>query len=124
MKKHYFIFAFLILTSCGVKQTQNLLSSGNYDLAIDNAISNLRTNKDKKGKQDYVYLLEEAFAKAKERDLNAINLLAKDTNPAQLEKISRERVRDELVRILTDQDLEMAAHNDAVLARFNEEARN
>nr|WP_315165705.1 hypothetical protein [uncultured Flavobacterium sp.] len=78
---------FLLICSCGVKQTQNLLSSGNYDQAIDNAVSNLRTNKDKKGKQDYVYLLEEAYAKAKERDLNAINLLAKDANPAQLEKM-------------------------------------
>lgn len=78
---------FLLVSSCGVKQTQNLLRSGNYDQAIDNAVSNLRTNKDKKGKQDYVYLLEEAFAKAKERDLNAINLLAKDANPAQLEKM-------------------------------------
>ena len=78
---------FVLISSCGVKQTQNLLSSGNYDQAIDNAVSNLRTNKDKKGKQDYVYLLEEAFAKAKERDLNAINLLVKDANPAQLEKM-------------------------------------
>jgi hypothetical protein len=43
-----------------VKQTQNLLSS-NYDQAIDNAVSNLRSNKRKKGKQDYVILLEEAF---------------------------------------------------------------
>jgi hypothetical protein len=87
MKKHYFLLAFIILTSCGVKQTQNLLSSGNYDEAINNSISNLRTNKDKKGNQDYVYLLEEAFAKAKERDLNSINLLEKDKNPANFEKI-------------------------------------
>ncbi len=86
MKKHYFIFAFLILTACGVKQTQNLLSSGNYDEAINNSISNLRSNKDKKGNQDYVYLLEEAFAKAKERDLNAINLWEKEKNPANFEK--------------------------------------
>lgn len=78
---------FVLISSCGVKQTQNLLNSGNYDEAIANAVSNLRTNKDKKGKQDYVYLLEEAFAKAKERDLNTINLLAKDANPAQLEKM-------------------------------------
>ena len=78
---------FVLISSCGVKQTQNLLSSGNYDQAIENAISNLRTNKDKKGKQDYVYLLEEAFAKAKERDLNTINLLTKEANPAQLEKM-------------------------------------
>ena len=88
MKKIILFLSFSILVcSCGVKQAQNLLSSGNYDQAIDNAISNLRTNKDKKGKQDYVYLLEEAFAKAKERDLNALNLLAKDANSAQLEKI-------------------------------------
>lgn len=87
MKKHYLIFAFLILTACGVKQTQNLLSSGNYDEAINNSISNLRSNKDKKGNQDYVYLLEEAFAKAKERDLNAINLWEKEKNPANFEKI-------------------------------------
>ena len=88
MKKITLLLSFFILFSaCGVKQTQNLLSSGNYDQAIDNAISNLRTNKDKKGKQDYVYLLEEAFAKAKERDLNMISLLAKDANPTQLEKM-------------------------------------
>ena len=88
MKKITLLLSFFVLiSSCGVKQTQNLLSSGNYDDAINNAVSNLRTNKDKKGKQDYVYLLEEAFTKAKERDLNAINLLAKDANPAQLEKI-------------------------------------
>jgi hypothetical protein len=86
MKKIYLIFAFIILTSCGVKQTQNLLSSGNYDQAINNSISNLQSNKDKKGNQDYVYLLEEAFAKAKERDLNTINLLEKDNNPANFEK--------------------------------------
>jgi hypothetical protein len=78
---------FILVSACGVKQVQNLLSSGNYDQAIENAVSNLRTNKDKKGKQDYVYLLEEAFAKAKERDLNSINLLAKHANPAQLEKM-------------------------------------
>lgn len=87
MKKHYFIFAFLILNACGVKQTQNLLSSGNYDQAINNSITNLRSNKDKKGNQDYVYLLEEAYVKAKERDLNSINLLEKEKNPANFEKI-------------------------------------
>ncbi len=78
---------FILISSCGVKQTQNLLSSGNYDQAIDNAVSNLRSNKDKKGKQGYVYLLEEAFAKAKERDLNTITILTKEANPAQLEKL-------------------------------------
>lgn len=87
MKKIILFLGFIIISSCGVKQTQNLLSSGNYDDAITNAVSNLQTNKDKKGKQDYIYLLEEAFAKAKERDLNTLNLLAKDANPAQLEQM-------------------------------------
>lgn len=88
MKKLSFIFTLLILISCsGVKQTQSLLSSGNYDEAINNAVSNLRTNKDKKGNQDYVYMLEEAFVKAKERDLNTLSLLEKENNPANYEKI-------------------------------------
>ena len=76
-----------LITSCGVKQTQNNLASGNYDAAIDIALSNLRSNKDKKGKQDYIYLLEEAFAKVKERDLNTISFLKKENNPSNLEKI-------------------------------------
>lgn len=87
MKNHYLIFVFLILNSCGVKQTQSLLSSGNYDEVINNSIAHLRSNKDKKGNQDYVYLLEEAFAKAKERDLNTVNLLEKENNPSNAEKI-------------------------------------
>jgi hypothetical protein len=44
-----------------------MLTSGNYDDAIDNAISSLKSNKDKKGKQDYIYLLEGFRQK---RDLN------------------------------------------------------
>lgn len=82
-----FSFLFILFSACGVKNTRNMLVSGNYDEAINNAISNIGTNKDKKGKQDYVYMLEEAFAKAKERDLNSISLLTKDGNPAHLEKI-------------------------------------
>ncbi|UQD56871.1 hypothetical protein [Flavobacterium sp. K5-23] len=88
MKKTILLLSLIVLIlSCGVKQTRNMLTSGNYDEAIDNAVSNLRSNKDKKGKQDYIYLLEEAFAKAKERDLNSLNLLTQDGNPANSEKI-------------------------------------
>lgn len=77
------LFAF----SCGVKSTQSMLSDGDYDGAINRAFEALRTNKNSKGKQDYVYLMEEAFAKAKQRDLADIEMLAKDANPANLEKI-------------------------------------
>jgi len=82
----FFIF-FLALSSCGVKTTQALISDGNYDGAIDRAVEALRTNKDSKGKQDYVYLLEEAFAKAKDRDLRDLEILSKDANPANAERI-------------------------------------
>ena len=77
----------LVIVSCSVKMTRNMLASGNYDDAIANSIDGLRSNKDKKGNQDFVYILEEAFAKAKTRDLNAINLWKTDGNPAHLEKI-------------------------------------
>lgn len=88
MRKITFLLSLLVLiTSCGVKQTENLLHSGDYNAAIDNAVYGLRTNKDKKGKQEYVYLLEEAFAKAKERDLRQIDLYIKDANPSNLEKV-------------------------------------
>lgn len=87
MKKQLLLLSILFfIVSCGVKQTRNLLTSGNYDEAIDNAVANLRSNKDKKGNQDYVYLLEEAFFKAKERDLNTLNLLEQEKNPSNLEK--------------------------------------
>ncbi|WP_309609428.1 hypothetical protein [Flavobacterium sp.] len=88
MKKITFLLSFLfIISACGVKKTQSMLSDGDYDGAINKAIDNLRTKKDAKGKQDYVYLLEEAFAKAKERDLRNVDMLAKDANPANLERI-------------------------------------
>jgi hypothetical protein len=87
MKKITFLLAFLILSACGVRSTQSMLSNGDYDGAITRALEGLRTKKNAKGNQDYVYLLEEAFAKAKDRDLSALNLLLKEKNPANLEKI-------------------------------------
>ena len=88
MKKVISLLVLLILiTSCGIKQTRELLTSGDYDAAIRNAVDGLRGNKNAKGKQDYIYLLEEAFAKAKERDLRDINGWFKDANPQNLEKI-------------------------------------
>jgi hypothetical protein len=94
----------IIISSCGIKQTRNLLTSGNYDGAIYTAIEGLRGNKNAKGRQDYVYLLEEAFAKAKERDNRNINAWFKDTNPSNLEKIYNTYLllnkRQELIRPL------------------------
>ncbi|HJY12181.1 MAG TPA: hypothetical protein VJ304_05295, partial [Flavobacterium sp.] len=83
----FFSILFLTLSSCGVKTTQSLISDGNYDAAIDKAVEALKTKKESKGKQDYVYLLEEAFAKAKDRDLRDLDLMAKDANPANSERV-------------------------------------
>ena len=77
----------LLVSNCAVKHTQKLVYSGDYDNAITIAVSSLASNKDKKSKQEYVLLLEEVFAKAKERDLNSISLLEKEANPTQIERL-------------------------------------
>lgn len=88
MKKTTLLLLLLLTAvACGVKQTQNMVASGDYDAAIEKAVEGLRNNKDKKGKQDYVYLLEEAFAKAKDRDLRSISMLVKDANPRNFEEV-------------------------------------
>jgi len=80
--------SYLLIISCSsVKKTEQALNSGNYDQAINIAIKNLRTNKDKKGKQSYVEMLENAFAKATERDLKQIQFLSNEGNEAKLEQI-------------------------------------
>ncbi len=105
MKKITLLLTFFVLiTSCGVKQTRSALTSGDYDAAVQNAVESLRNRKDAKGKQDYVYLLEEAFAKAKERDERNIAAWFKDANPNNLEKIfntyQQLNNRQELIRPL------------------------
>ena len=87
MKKFIYLIACLLFCACGVRKTETLLNSGNYDAAIKNAVENLYSKKDAKGKQDYIILLEAAFAKAKERDLNSIDMLLKDRSDANFETI-------------------------------------
>lgn len=104
MRKFVCLVIIAVFASCGSKRTQNQLTSGNYDEAISTAANNLRNNKDKKGKQDFIYMIEEAFAKAKERDLREVELLAKDANPNNLEKLyntyQRLNNRQEIIRPL------------------------
>ena len=87
MKKIIVLIWVFVFISCGIKNTRNYLTSGDYDSAIERAVEGLQGNKNAKGKQDYVYLLEEAFAKAKERDERNVKGLLLDNNPANLEKI-------------------------------------
>ena len=64
-----------------------MVTSGDYDGAVSRAVEGLQGNKDAKGKQDYVYLLEEAFAKAKARDTQNIAAWFKEGKPSDLERI-------------------------------------
>ncbi len=104
MRKLFLFLAFAGLVSCAKKETRYMLTSGDYDGAINMAAQSLRSNKDAKRKQEYVYMLEEAFAKAKERDKRNIDLWFKDANPQNLEKIYQTYVnlnsRQELIRPL------------------------
>ncbi|MBC8756218.1 hypothetical protein H2O64_16190 [Kordia sp. YSTF-M3] len=80
--------AFLFLIACGgVKKTQEALNTGNYDSVIQDAVNQLKKNKTSKRKQQYVILLQEAYAKALDRDLSTIKFLKADGNPEKLEDI-------------------------------------
>ncbi|MBD0849167.1 hypothetical protein [Maribacter arenosus] len=78
---------FLLISCGGVKKTQKAINTGNYLNAINHSVQKLSENKDKKGNQTYVQLLEEAYQKHIERELEQISYLRKDGNPANLEAI-------------------------------------
>ncbi|PCJ94071.1 MAG: hypothetical protein COA50_13015 [Flavobacteriaceae bacterium] len=82
------ILAFLIACG-GVKKTQEAINTGNYYGAINKALKNLSDNKTKKGHQPYVLLLEEAFEKNTDREMQRISFLQEDGNPANYEAIYR-----------------------------------
>jgi len=80
--------AMALLVACGgVKKTQEAVNTGNYSQAIYSAIDNLADNKSKKNHQPYILILEEAFRKNTERELQQIAFLSKDGNPANYEAI-------------------------------------
>lgn len=87
MKKITLLALALIIVACGSGNVEKLISSGNFDNAINKSISKLKKNKNAKGKQEYVYLLQEAYTKANERDLTQINYLMKETNASNFEKV-------------------------------------
>ncbi len=84
------LFATTFVYSCTtVKNTTARVNSGNYDDAIRISLNKLKKNPDKKGKQEYVLLLEDAFAKAKQRDTDKLNFLIKENQQSNLEQIYR-----------------------------------
>jgi len=89
MKKLLLLTVLLsVLVSCGGrKQIEKQLHSGNYDVAITKALKKLENNKDKKRKQKYVAMLEDAYYKVVARDLSTIEHLKQDGNPEQYRSI-------------------------------------
>lgn len=76
------ILALGLIISCSTsKQIERSVSAGNYDIAITSAVGKLRTNKNKRRKAEYIIMLQEAYAKANQRDVENINFLNKDNNP-------------------------------------------
>ena len=79
---------FLMLVACNTrKQVEKAVNSGNYDQAITTALDKLKNNKNKKRNKDYVLMLQDAYYKASERDLNTIEHLEKDNNPEAYQDI-------------------------------------
>lgn len=83
----YTAFILLLVACSSKKQIEKSLHSGNYDQAIEDALRKLETNKNKDRKQDYIILLQNAYVKAVERDLQDINHLKKDGNPEHYKNI-------------------------------------
>ncbi|MDN3664109.1 hypothetical protein ACFFU1_11325 [Algibacter miyuki] len=77
-----------LLMSCSSrKQLEKAINTGNYNHAITEALKKLETNKDKKSKGDYILMLQDAYSKAVDKDLNTIKHLQKDNNPVQYEDV-------------------------------------
>lgn len=89
MKRLILLFASaLLLSACsGVKKTQQALNRGDYNEAISNAVKQLQKNKERKGNQPYIVLLEEAYAKTTKKVNAEIEFLKKENNPANYERI-------------------------------------
>jgi hypothetical protein len=119
MKKYVILFLVVCASCSTAKKTQEALNTGNYESAIQLSLEKLRNNKHKKGNQEYIYMLEEAFAKITARDLERIAFLQKDGNPANLEEIyetyTRLDARQEFIKPL----LPLRLLNEGRNARFD-----
>ena len=82
------LFVLLCFNSCSsVKKSSSSILSGNYDEAISTSVQKLRKNPTKKNKESHILLLEEAFAKAVQRDTERITYLQKEGSTNTIEEI-------------------------------------
>lgn len=118
MKKYisYVLVSFFILSCSSTRRAERQVLSGNFEQAIDIAISNLQRNKSNRRAQQQMLILEDAYAKMKIRDKNRIKFLEKERLPVNTVEIYRtyeklnttqERIRPLLPLYNTDQGREM-----------------
>jgi hypothetical protein len=120
MKKVLLLTAIIVLAACGgVKKTQEALNTGNYVTAMNKAIKNLAENKTKKGNQEYIILLEEAFAKHAEREQQEIAFLQNDGNPANLENIYNKYLQLKQIQERIKPLLPLQINDEGRNAKFN-----
>lgn len=120
MKKVLLLTTILMMAACGgVKKTQEALNTGNYTTAMNKAIKNLAENKTKKGNQEYILLLEEAFAKNTSREQQEIAFLQNDGNPANLESIYNKYVQLKNIQERIKPLLPLYINDEGRDARFN-----
>lgn len=108
----FIIISFII--SC--KSPKVFLNEGNYDMAITKTIKKLRKNKTK---EKHILVLEEAYAKANQRDLDRVNFLKKEGTAE-----GKVQVADIYTRIKARQDrvrplMPLFITSEARDARFN-----
>ncbi|MFC4635624.1 hypothetical protein ACFO3O_17060 [Dokdonia ponticola] len=89
MKYLYLTLCLLLcFNSCSsVKKSTSSILNGNYDRAINTSVQKLRKNPTKKNKESHTLLLEDAFAKAAQRDVERIAYLQNEGNPNNIEEI-------------------------------------
>ncbi len=79
--------ATLLIACGGTQKATNLISTGNYENAFNVSIQKLNKDKNSKSSQKHVPVLKEAYTKAAENDLQAINSLKRTNTPEALKKI-------------------------------------
>lgn len=84
---YIFVVAFLVASCSSVKRSENNLSKGNYDAAIRLSIKKIKKGKNDKANKEHILILEEAFAKAKEKDESYVASLEADNKPENIEDI-------------------------------------